>query len=141
VHLRTRDVEINVENVGGKLVVDNRNAETSVRFTTPPRDEVLISNSSAGILLTLPGSSSFEIQADCRNCDIDSEFPALSAAKAESGDSHLAGKYGSGKGPKITLKTSYGNIDLKRTSLAPPVPPPPPKVPPLPRPIPPATEQ
>jgi hypothetical protein len=144
VNLRTRDVEINVENVGGKLSLDNRNAATSVRFTTPPKDDVQISNSSAGILLTLPGSSSFEIQADCRNCDIDSEFPALNAARAESGDSRLAGKYGSGKGPKITLKTSYGNIDLKRTSLAPPAPPPPPpppKIPAPPRAIPPATEQ
>ncbi|HYA64129.1 MAG TPA: DUF4097 family beta strand repeat-containing protein [Candidatus Sulfotelmatobacter sp.] len=141
VTLRTRDMEVNVENAGGKLVIDNRNAQTNVRFTAPPKDDVQITNSSAGISLTVPGSSSFEIQADCRNCDIESEFSGLGPTKSESGDSHVAGKYGSGKGPKITLKTSYGNIVLRRTALAIPVPPKAPVPPAPPTPIPPATEQ
>jgi hypothetical protein len=54
----------------------------------------------------------------------------LEATKSESGDSHLAGKYGSGRGPKIILKTSYGNINLRRTSMA--LPPRPPVVPAVP---------
>jgi Domain of unknown function (DUF5668)/Putative adhesin len=154
--LRTRDTEVNVENPGGKVAIDNRNAQTSVRFTSTPKEDVTVTNSSSGISLTLPGSSSFEIQADCRNCDIASEFSGLDQTKTESGDSHLAGKYGSGKGPKIVLKTSYGNIELQRTSITPrpapspspmavPVPPhvPVPHVPnpPSPPEVPPATEQ
>ena len=141
VTLRTRDMEVNVENAGGKLVIDNRNAQTNVRFTAAPKDDVQITNSSAGISLTVPGSSTFEIQADCRNCDIESEFSGLGPTKSESGDSHVAGKYGSGKGPKITLKTSYGNIVLRRTALAIPVPPKAPVPPAPPTPVPPATEQ
>jgi hypothetical protein len=141
VDLRTRDTEINVENPGGKLNIENRNAQTTVRFSAPPKDDVQITNSSAGISLTLPGSSSFEIQADCRNCDIDSEFSSLSATKTESADSHLAGKYGSAKGPKILLKTSYGNIDLRRTASATTVPPKAPAPPAPPREVPPTTEQ
>jgi DUF4097 and DUF4098 domain-containing protein YvlB len=136
--LRTRDAEINVENPGGKVNIDNRNASVSVRFSSAPKEDVQITNSSSEIALTVPGSASFEIVADCRNCEISSEFPALAASKTESGDSHLAGKYGSGKGPKITLKTSYGNISLRRTSLALPAPPAPPAPPQV---IPPATEQ
>lgn len=139
VSLRTRDTEINVENPEGKVSIENRNAETSVRFSTPPKDDVQITNSSAGISLTLPGSSSFEIQADCRNCDIDSEFPGLGPVKSPSGDASLAGKFGSGRGPKIVLKTSYGNIELRRTAIAVPSKPPVPPAPPAP--IPPATEQ
>ena len=52
-----------------------------------------------------------------------------------SGDSHLEGKYGNGRGPKITLRTSYGSISLHRTSsdipapTAPPRPQAPPKIP------------
>ena len=129
VSLRTRDTELNVENPGGKLQIDNRNAQTNVRFTAVPKEDVTITNSSSGISLTIPGSSSFEIVADCHNCDIESEFSGLNQSKSESGDSHLAGKYGSGKGPKITLKTSYGNIELHRTSIIPraiPAPPAPP---------------
>jgi DUF4097 and DUF4098 domain-containing protein YvlB len=141
VTLRTRDMETNVENAGGRLVIDNRNAQTNVRFSAQPKDDVQITNSSAGISLTVPGSSSFEIQADCRNCDIESEFAGLSPTKSESGDSHVAGKYGSAKGPKITLKTSYGNIELRRTALAIPMAPKVPVPPRPPTPIPPATEQ
>jgi DUF4097 and DUF4098 domain-containing protein YvlB len=116
--LRTRDAEVSVENAGGKVNIDNRNAEVNVRFSSIPREDIQINNSSAEISLTLPGSSSFDIQADCRECDITSEFSGLEPAKSESGDSHLAGKYGTGRGPKITLKTSYGNINLRRTSMA-----------------------
>jgi hypothetical protein len=137
-NLRTRDNEINIENPGGKVNIDNRNAEISVRFSSPPKDDVTITNSSAGISLTLPGASSFDVEADCRNCDISSEFAGLSPSKTESGDSHLAGKFGSARGPKITLKTSYGNIALRRTSVSIPRPPTPPAPP---APIPQATEQ
>jgi hypothetical protein len=142
--LRTRDSEINVENPGGKVNIDNRNASIGVRFSSAPKEDVQITNSSSEIALTVPGSASFEIVADCRNCEISSEFPGLSASKTGSGDSHLAGKYGSGKGPKIILKTSYGNISLRRTSVSLPVPtmPPMPQMPPIPpKSIPPATEQ
>jgi DUF4097 and DUF4098 domain-containing protein YvlB len=143
-NLRTRDSEINLENPGGKVTIDNRNASVAVRFSSAPKEDVQITNSSSEIALTVPGSASFEIVADCRNCEISSEFSGLTATKTESGDSHLAGKYGGGKGPKITLKTSYGNISLRRTSVslpAPPTPPAPPAPPQPPREIPPATEQ
>jgi uncharacterized protein (DUF2345 family) len=139
VTLRTRDAEVSVENPGGKVQIDNRNAQTSVRFITAPKDDVTITNSSSEISLTIPGSSSFEIVADCRNCDIESEFSGLEQTKSESGDSHLQGKYGSGKGPKITLKTSYGNITLSRTTVEPrpnPMPHPTPTPHPMPNPMP-----
>jgi len=38
-------------------------------------------------------------------------------------DAHLEGKYGTGRGPKIILKTSYGSISLRRTSSDIPAPP------------------
>jgi hypothetical protein len=143
--LRTRDSEINVENPGGKVSIDNRNASVGVRFSSAPKEDVQITNSSSEIALTVPGGASFEVVADCRNCEISSEFPGLTATKTGSGDSHLAGKYGSGKGPKITLKTSYGNISLRRTSVTLPAPemPPMPRMPSLPTTpsIPPPTDQ
>jgi len=143
VTLRTRDNEVNVENPGGKVDLENRNAQTSVRFSSAPKDDVQITNSSAEVSLTLPGNSSFEIQADCRNCDIDSEFGSLQPTKTQSGDSHLAGKNGSGKGPKITVKTSYGNVAVRKSALSVPAPPRVPAVPapPAPAELPAPTEQ
>ncbi|HTZ32898.1 MAG TPA: DUF4097 family beta strand repeat-containing protein [Methylomirabilota bacterium] len=143
VTLRTRDNEVNVENPGGKVDVENRNAQTSVRFSNAPKDDVQITNSSAEVSLTLPGNSSFEIEADCRNCDIDSEFGSLQPTKTQSGDSHLAGKSGSGKGPKVTVKTSYGNVAVRKSALSVPAPPKVPAVPapPAPAEVPAPTEQ
>jgi hypothetical protein len=142
--LRTRDNEISIENPGGKVNIDNRNAAISVRFFSAPKDDVNISNSSGEISLSLPGSSSFEVQAECRNCDISSEFPGLGVTKSPGGDASVAAKYGSGRRPKITLKTSYGNIALRRTAMgiAPPAKPAIPAIPAPPAtPIPPASEQ
>lgn len=128
--LRTNSYNVSIENAGGKVKIENRNGSVDVRFSTPPKDDIEIYNSSAEVTLSLPQSSSFDIVADCHSGDIDSEFSADSLKKTstQSGDSHLEGKYGSGRGPKITLKTSYGSISLHRTSSDIPAPPAPPRV-------------
>jgi DUF4097 and DUF4098 domain-containing protein YvlB len=114
--VRAQD-DITIENVTGKLKVDNRKGDVEVRFSSPPKEEVEIDNSSAGINITIPESSSFEITADCRNCDIESEFSGDSLKTTEhGGDHHLEGKYGSGHGPKIALTTSHGTISIHKTS-------------------------
>ena len=115
--LRTRDYDVNLENVTGKIKIDNRNADVQVRFPVPPKDDVDITNSSAGITLSLPSASNFAILADSHSGDIDSEFdaPTLKKTTTESGDAHLEGKVGS-RGPKITLKTSYGSISIHKSS-------------------------
>jgi len=127
--VRTQD-DITLENAGGKVKVDNRRGNVEVRFSTPPKDDIEINNASAAITLSLPDSSSFDIVADCHSGDIDTEFQADSLKQTSKGssDSHLEGKYGSGRGPKIILKTSYGSISLRRTSSEIPAPPKPPSV-------------
>jgi flagellar basal body rod protein FlgG len=116
--LRTSSNDIDIENPAGKLNITNRSAAVNVRFSSVPKDEVDITNSSGEITLTIPASSNFEIQADCHSCDIDSDFSSdtLKKTTKDSGDSHLEGKYGSGRGPKIVLKTSYGSISIRKTS-------------------------
>lgn len=118
VTVRTQD-DITLENTGGKVKIDNRRGNVEVRFSAPPKEDIEIDNASAGITLSLPESSSFEIVADCHSGDIDSEFQADSlklTSGSKSGDSHLEGKYGNGRGPKIILKTSYGSISIRKTS-------------------------
>jgi putative adhesin len=115
--LRTNSYDISIENAGGKVKVDNRNGNVEVRFSFPPKEDIEISNSSSPITISLPESSSFDIAADCHSCDVDSEFSADSLKQTSSGgDSHLEGKYGNGRGPKIILKTSYGSISIRKTS-------------------------
>ena len=116
--LRTSSKDVNIENPGGKVTVDNRNGNVQVRYSVAPKDDIQVNNSSSEITLSLPGNSSFEIQADCHSCDIDSDFSSSSLTKTstKNGDTHLEGKYGSGRPIKIILRTSYGAIAIRKTS-------------------------
>ncbi|MGC1413914.1 MAG: DUF4097 family beta strand repeat-containing protein [Candidatus Acidiferrum sp.] len=116
--LRTNRYSVTIENAAGKVNVDNRDGDVSLRYSSPPKQDIGVTNSNASISLTLPESANFNIQADCHSCDIDSEFSADSLKKSstDSGDSHLEGSYGKQRGPKITLKTSYGSIAIRKTS-------------------------
>ena len=115
---RTKNVSVSLENVTGKIVLDNLNGSIELRYSNPPKQDVTVSNGNASITLSIPSASSFEIQADCRSCEIDSEFSggSLNATRTDKGDSHLDGKYGSGHGPKIILKSSYDSIAIRKTS-------------------------
>jgi hypothetical protein len=115
---RTKNVSVSLENVTGKIVLDNANGSIEIRYSGSPREDITVNNERASISLSIPSSSSFEILADCRSCDIDSEFSgeSLHATRTEKGDSHLEGKYGSVRGPKITLKSSYDSIQIRKTT-------------------------
>jgi DUF4097 and DUF4098 domain-containing protein YvlB len=114
--LRTHEEEVTVENPGGKVKIDNRNGNIELRFSGPPKDDIDITNASAGISISMPENANFQIVADCHSGDIDSEFESDSLKKTttEGGDSHLEGRYGNGRGPKITLHTSYGSISIHK---------------------------
>jgi hypothetical protein len=115
---RTKNASVSLENVTGKIVLDNTNGSVEVRFSTPPKEDITINNVRASVTLLMPSGSNFEIQADCHSCDINSDFSggSLNQSKTEKGDSHLEGKYGAGRGPKITLKSSYDSIEIRKTT-------------------------
>ena len=115
--LRT-SADISIENPGGKVTLDNRNGNIDVRYSAAPKDDIQITNSSSAITLSLPSNASFEIVGDCHSCDIDSEFSSatLNKTTSKNGDTHLEGKYGTGRGVKIMLRTSYGSITIRKTS-------------------------
>ncbi|MBS1840146.1 MAG: hypothetical protein JSS69_04990 [Acidobacteria bacterium] len=116
--LRTSSADVSIENPGGKVNVDNRNGKIDVRYSSAPKDDIQITNSSSEITLSLPSNTSFDIVGDCHSCDINNEFssPSLSKTTSRNGDTHLEGKYGSGRSVKIVLRTSYGSITIRKTS-------------------------
>jgi hypothetical protein len=115
---RTKNISVSLENVTGKIVLDNTNGSIELRFSNPPKEDITINNERASVTLLMPSASSFDIQADCRSCDINSEFngDSLTPTRTEKGDSHLEGKYGTSRGPKITLKSSYDSIAIRKTT-------------------------
>src|ERR1700719_1637552 len=90
-NVRTHEEEIRVEDAGGKIKIENRNGNVEVRFSSSPKEDIDITNASAGITLGLPEASNFQIVADCHSGDIDSEFESDSLKKksTESGGSHF----------------------------------------------------
>jgi DUF4097 and DUF4098 domain-containing protein YvlB len=116
--LRTNRYSVTIENATGKVKVDNRDGNVDLRFSSPPKADIDVTNTNARIELTLPESASFNIVADCHSCEIESEFSSDTLKKTSpgSGDSHLEGKYGNARGPKVTLKTSYDAIAIRKTS-------------------------
>jgi len=118
INLRTNRYSVTIENATGKVKVDNRDGNVELRFSSPPKADIEVTNTNANVSITLPESASFSLLADCHSCDIVSEFSADSLKKTpgDSSDNHLEGKYGNARGPKITLKTSYDAINIRKTS-------------------------
>lgn len=116
-NLRTKSYDINLENISGRINIDNRNGDITARFSTLPKEDIDIRNKSANISLTLPPSAGFELTAESRSGDIDSEFQAATLKKTtgEAGGTRLEGKVGA-RGPRINLTTSYGSIGLRKGS-------------------------
>ena len=132
ISLETRDKDIQFENVEGNVTITNRNGNVDIRYSQPPTSNITITNGSGDISLALPARSAFTISAVARSGDISNDFetPALRLVETAP-NTQLEGTVGSG-GPKITLNTSYGTINIRRAPTTPPVPPPtsaPPKPP------------
>ncbi len=115
ISLTTREKDISLENITGRVRIENRSGNVTLRLSQPPRDDIEITNQSGNIELTLSPRSAFEIQAEARSGEIESEFdePALQVNKDQRGNSTLAGKLGA-RGPQIRLKTTYGTITLRK---------------------------
>ena len=112
--LTTRNKDITLENVGGRVRIDNRHGNIQVRLKQPPKEEVDIANESGTVELALPGKSSFELVATSRQGDVESEFqdPGL-ASTSDQRTNTLQGKVGAGR-PRVQLKTTYGGIHIRK---------------------------
>ena len=114
VSLTTRKYDVLLENVAGRVHIENRDGNVELRFPQPPREDVEVINQSGSIELVLPAKSSFEVHAESRSGEIDCEFPELGPLeKGEHRTARLDGKLGA-KGPQLRLRTTYGTIRLRK---------------------------
>ena len=111
--LTTSEKTVSLEGLSGRIRVQNKRGEISLRLTAVPKEEIDLSDDSGTIELALPSKSAFEISAASRGGDIENDLGSVALQVTREGnDSKLQGKVGT-KGPKITLNTSYGPIRLK----------------------------
>jgi DUF4097 and DUF4098 domain-containing protein YvlB len=116
VKLVTREKDVTLENIGGRIDLNDKHGDVDVRLSDAPHNPISLMNESGDISLALPEDSSFIINAASHSGDIDSEFEgrSLNLEKTEH-NGNLSGSYG--KDPKIpiNLDTSYGTISLHKS--------------------------
>lgn len=124
--LSTRSRNITLDRIAGDVSVTNSNGFVNVT-SAPPLGNVTIENRNGDITLTVPEHSSFSVDAQTTDGDLDNDF----ALPTQGTDTHknFTGTIGKG-GSTLRLTTSHGDIALKKTSVM-PLPPTPPKPPKL----------
>jgi DUF4097 and DUF4098 domain-containing protein YvlB len=85
-----------------------------LRYSQPPKETIEVSTTSGSIELVVPAKSSFELHAESRSGEIESDFEEVSKqVKEERGTATVDAKVGT-RGPQIRLKTTYGTIRLRK---------------------------
>jgi hypothetical protein len=111
--LRTSNKDLDIENVGGRLEISDVHGDIKVGYAKPPHEEIIITNESGGVDLTLPAKSNFQISASSRGGDVQSDFEGSS--DSENDTPKFNAKIGTGV-PKIQITTTYGTINLHKSS-------------------------
>jgi hypothetical protein len=114
-NLVTRNKDIRLENVLGKISLQNRRGNIELRLPAAPQADIQVDNESGAVDLILPANAAFKITASSRGGEVESEFQAenLKHSKERNVD-RLEGSVGA-KGPQIQLNTTYGTVSLRKT--------------------------
>jgi DUF4097 and DUF4098 domain-containing protein YvlB len=132
VNLRTRSKDIRLNGVSSSVQLKNQNG--AVEIEVIKLGNLQVENSRGDIRIFLPENSSFQVDAQTRDGEIQSDFSAL---KIENGDNRsTANGTVNGGGFRVVLNNDHGTIEIRK-GVAPPVPPSsstpkPPKMPKLP---------
>jgi hypothetical protein len=127
--ISTRQKDITLTDFKHSVKITDTNGDVELRTSTPPTRPIEVDLKKGEIELSLPSSSSFQIEAASRHGEVESDFsgPALKVVK-EGDNPTISGSVGKG-GPPIRLDTEYGTIRLLRVGPHPPTPPAPPRLP------------
>jgi putative adhesin/cell wall-active antibiotic response 4TMS protein YvqF len=111
--LNTKNKDLDVENVVGRLEVTDVHGDIKVGYAQPPREEISITNESGGVDLTLPAKSNFQISASSHGGEVQSDFEG--STDSEGDNPRYNAKIGTGV-PKIQITTTYGTIYVRKSS-------------------------
>jgi len=114
VNLVTTNNDVSLENVTGRIHIEDRNGNVELRFAQAPREQIEVINSNANIELVLPANSTFEIHGSATHSgEAYSDFNGVQQNRDPSGSVTLEGKVGA-QGPVINLRTTYGAVRLRK---------------------------
>lgn len=120
--IKASHANVDAKTSGGGIEIggaeDTVTAHTSAgsiraRFTAQPHDDCQLTTSGGGIELTLAASLAFDIDAYTGGGQINTQIPVETTVVGPQNHSSLKGKINGG-GKALVLKTSAGNIELKK---------------------------
>ncbi|MGC2333211.1 MAG: DUF4097 family beta strand repeat-containing protein [Candidatus Acidiferrales bacterium] len=115
VRIATRNKDIDVDRVAGQLNIVDSHSDIDVKYPMAPRADIGIADDSGDIDLTLPSSSNFFLSAISRSGEVNSDFSGSALKPINEEDmQQLSGQFGTG-GPKISIATTYGTIQLSKS--------------------------
>jgi DUF4097 and DUF4098 domain-containing protein YvlB len=121
--LRTRSKDIMLNGITSDVHLENENGAVEIHFNKLGSLEV--TNAKGDIRIFLPEKSGFQVDAQARDGEIQSDFPGL---KIDNGDNRATATGSvNGGGPHMVLNLEHGSIEIHKGVAIPPPPPAPPK--------------
>ena len=127
--ISTRQKDITLTDFKHSVKIADTNGDVELRTSSPPTHPIEIDLKKGQIELSLPATSSFQIDAASRHGEVESDFSGPDLKVVKEGDNPtISGTVGKGGAP-IRLDTEYGTVRLLRMGPHPPTPPAPPHPP------------
>jgi hypothetical protein len=121
--LRTSNKDITLNGVASDVHMTNENGAVEIHLNKLGSLEV--TNSKGDIRIFVPEKSGFQVDAQARDGEIETDFPAL---KIDNGDTRATATGSvNGGGPHMVLNLEHGSIEIRKGEATPPPPPAPPK--------------
>jgi DUF4097 and DUF4098 domain-containing protein YvlB len=111
VRLATKAKDIHLDEVSGPIKIENSNGQVEVH-PAGPMASIQIDNQKGDVDLVLPATASFEVSAQTRRGDIESDFSELHV-QGEGESKNVSGSIGHG-GPQLQINNQYGDISIRK---------------------------
>jgi DUF4097 and DUF4098 domain-containing protein YvlB len=118
VRIATHNTDIDVKNATGRIDILDAHGDIKVTLSTPPRENITITDDAGEVDVMLPPESNFELAAVSRSGDVRSDFEGgqLNVSNTDT-SGQMTGQVGAPGGPRITIATTYGTIHLRKGHL------------------------
>jgi len=122
IEISTRQKDITLSDFKHSVKIADTNGDVELRTSTPPTHAIEVDLKKGQIELSLPSSSSFQIDAASSHGEVESDFSGSGLKIVKEGNRPtISGSVGKG-GPPIRLETQYGTIRLLHLGSHPPAP-------------------
>jgi hypothetical protein len=128
--LLTKFKDIHLENVSGDLRLENEDGAVEVQMIK--MGAIQIDNRRSDVEIYLPDKASFQINAQTKNGEIQSDFTGINVSNSDE-RATASGSVGGG-GPRLVVNNEHGAIEIRKRSTMAAEPPDRPEKPPRPEP-------